>query len=583
VVHAGDASDALYLIKQGVVSLTSAKKRTSAVDGVDAQGTESTQLQVLSHFGAFALTEIDPATGWRVKSGHPQWDRSAVADSAHGPAVLLKLTKEKMLERVGPLEEVVKLNRMISILHNVPLFRELDFHELRQLAISACDVQAEICKGSGEHIIKQGDVGDCMWILRSGTVTVTREVGGQVVVIKDELGEGAYFGESAILNDDVRSASIIATSDCRLTLILRTAVQGLLGSLEGVAAREHRRREREARKALAAQFTLDSLRQLAPLGSGTFGRIYLVEHESQRTFALKQITKHLLISTKQVDHIIYEKEVLLDIDHPFCNQIIAVLRDEAHVYLVLEVALGGELFSRMRQVGALDVNAVRFYSTCVAAALAHLHGRKVVYRDLKPENILLDSDGYPKLIDFGFAKQLKTSPRTWTLCGTPHYLAPEIITSQGHGIPVDWWSFGVLVYEMMTGAPPFNGESELEIYKQITKNRVAYGGKLNAKAKDLISSLLVSDPLQRLGSGKLGDEGVLSHGFLKGAMLSQYLLRTVEAPWLPKIKGETDTSQFEFDTEEFEELAVIDVDDSFRKTAAYQREEARLNSAFEKM
>ena len=315
---------------------------------------------------------------------------------------------------------------------------------------------------------------------------------------------------------------------------------------------------------------------------GTFGRIYLVEHE-QHVYALKQITKHHLISTGQVEHVISEKEVLLNIDHPFCNQIVAVMRDKEHIYMLLDAMLGGELFSRMRQVGALDVNAARFYATCIASALAHLHGRKVVYRDLKPENVLIDELGYPILIDFGFAKELKSSPRTWTLCGTPHYLAPEIITSQGHGVPVDWWSFGVLVYEMMTGAPPFNAEFELDIYKQITKNRVAYGSKLNAKAKDLISSLLVSDPLQRLGSGKLGDEGVVHHGFLKAGMLSQYLQRSADAPWLPKLKDDTDTSHFECDEEEFDELANVDVDEELGNTPAYQRECSRLDGAFEAM
>jgi len=311
--------------------------------------------------------------------------------------------------------------------------------------------------------------------------------------------------------------------------------------------------------------------------------VHLVEHQvsgAKAFYALKQLPKQHIIAMRQVDHILSEKEVLFNIDHPFCNTLIAVMLDEKNVYMLLEVALGGELFSQMRKVGSLQIDAARFYATCIASAIAHLHGRKTVYRDLKPENVLIDELGYPKLIDFGFAKRLD-SPRTWTLCGTPHYLAPEMITSQGHGFAVDWWAFGVLVYEMLVGTPPFNAESELAIYQQIIKNRVTYG-KMNAKAKDLISSLLVTDPLQRLGSGKRADEDVIKHGFLRGGSLSELHQRTIPAPWVPKLKDQKDTTHFDYD-EQSETIELTKADQELLQSAQYRKEEVRLTAAFQRM
>ena len=583
VVSSGDVGDALYLVKQGTVLLTApGAVRASQADGGGTETVEATRLTTPSHFGAFSLTGISPTTGMRPIGGAlPQWDRSVLIESRGAAAVLLKLSRAKFLERIGPLDDAVKLNRLLNTLRAVPIFRELDYYELRQLAESASLPGAIVYKAAGEDIIGQGEVGDCMWMLRRGTVQVTREVGGQTVMIKDKLEAGAYFGEAAILNDEPRSATITATSDVELTRLGRENLTALLGSMEVVAKRELRRREKEAARARASSFTLDALKKTAPLGAGTFGRVYLVEHhlgDKPVMYALKQMPKHHLVASKQVDHIVSEKEVLFNIDHPFCNQIVAVLSDERSVYMLLEAVLGGELFTRIQKVGNLDVNATRFYATGIASALAHLHGRRIVYRDLKPENVLIDELGYPKIIDFGFAKRLD-SPRTWTLCGTPHYLAPEMVTSQGHGFAVDWWSFGVLVYEMLIGTPPFNADSELAIYTLITKNKVHYGHKMNAKAKDLISSLLVTDPLQRLGSGKRADDDVLQHGFLKAAQLPEYLQRSADAPWVPKIKGMHDTSNFEVNEDDFAHEDAFAEDES----PQHKRDLAKLEKHFSSM
>ena len=158
--------------------------------------------------------------------------------------------------------------------------------------------------------------------------------------------------------------------------------------------------------------------------------------------------------------------------------------------MLLELALGGELFSVLREKNRFEEPQSRFYAACVQAAFAYLHDKQIVYRDLKPENLLFDAEGYLKVVDFGFAKHI--IDRTWTLCGTPEYLAPEIITNKGHNLAVDWWAFGILMFEMLVGQPPFCADDPMDIYQKILRNRVAYPSSMSKPAKDLIAKLLIS-------------------------------------------------------------------------------------------
>ena len=197
----------------------------------------------------------------------------------------------------------------------------------------------------------------------------------------------------------------------------------------------------------------------------------------------------------------------------------------------------------LREKNRFDEPQARFYAACVCSAFSYLHDKQIVYRDLKPENCLFDALGYIKVCDFGFAKFV--ADRTWTLCGTPEYLAPEIITNKGHNLAVDWWAFGILIFEMLYGQPPFCADDPMDIYQKILRNRVTYPPSMSKSAKDLISKLLISVPAQRLGSLKRGHRDVSGHAFFKPVDFAQMCRHEVKAPYVPTIKSPTDTSNFD--------------------------------------
>lgn len=185
----------------------------------------------------------------------------------------------------------------------------------------------------------------------------------------------------------------------------------------------------------------------------------------------------------------------------------------------------------------------RFYAAQVCLMFEYLHSKNIIYRDLKPENILIDKSGYLKLTDFGFAKICEG--RTYTLCGTPEYLAPEILLNKGHGKPVDWWTFGVLVYEMIAGIDPFNDEDPMLIYQKILKGKLKFPQSFNSNAKSLVKHLLESDLSKRYGNLKGGVSDIKNHRFFKGLDWDNLVNMKITPPYIPKVSSAGDTSNFQ--------------------------------------
>ncbi|KAI3650464.1 hypothetical protein MP228_003945 [Amoeboaphelidium protococcarum] len=294
---------------------------------------------------------------------------------------------------------------------------------------------------------------------------------------------------------------------------------------------------------LAAAVPLNpyNFQYVSTLGTGTFGRVMLVIHSTQY-YALKILKKSEIIRLKQVEHIKSEKSVLTMLRHPFIVNMMANFQDSRNVYILLEYVPGGDLFSHLRRAGRFSNEVARFYAAEIASAIAYIHSKSIVYRDLKPENLLLDSEGHIKIADFGFAKVVLD--RTWTVCGTPEYLPPEIIQSSGHGKAVDWWSFGVLIYEMINGFPPFLDDSPMGIYQKILDGRIAWTDWIEKDAKDLVKRLL-TDKSKRLGNLRGGSEEVKKHKWFKSIDFSRLEARQIAAPFRPNVQHAGDTRNFD--------------------------------------
>lgn len=279
------------------------------------------------------------------------------------------------------------------------------------------------------------------------------------------------------------------------------------------------------------------------VGTGSFGRVKLVLHTKEnKYYAMKILKKVEIIKLKQVDHILSEVSILNLIDHPFLVRMTGITQNERYLYIVLEYVQGGELFTYLRTVQSLRNEDAIFYSAQVILMFEYLHSKNIVYRDLKPENLLIDAQGYLKLTDFGFAKIIEG--RTYTLCGTPEYLAPEILLQKGHGKPVDWWCLGILIYEMLVGIDPFSDEEPMAVYQNILKGKLKFPSTFDSDAKSLVKHLLVADLGKRYGNLKGGVNDIKEHRWYNNFDWNKLLHKELKAPWIPKIKNEGDTSNY---------------------------------------
>ncbi|KAI4793997.1 Pkinase-domain-containing protein, partial [Aureobasidium sp. EXF-8845] len=257
------------------------------------------------------------------------------------------------------------------------------------------------------------------------------------------------------------------------------------------------------------KYTLTDFTINRTLGTGSFGRVHLVQSKhNQRFYAVKVLKKQQVVKMKQVEHTNDERRMLQKVKHPFLITLWGTFQDSKNLYMVMDFIEGGELFSLLRKSQRFPNPVAKFYAAEVTLALDYLHSMDIIYRDLKPENLLLDRHGHLKITDFGFAKEVPDI--TWTLCGTPDYLAPEVVSSKGYNKSVDWWSLGILIFEMLCGFTPFwDSGSPLKIYENILRGRVKYPPYVHPDAQDLLSKLITHDLTKRLGNLHGGSKDVM--------------------------------------------------------------------------
>jgi serine/threonine protein kinase len=299
------------------------------------------------------------------------------------------------------------------------------------------------------------------------------------------------------------------------------------------------------------------------LGTGSFGRVRIAKNKkTQEYVAIKIMKKMEIIKSKQADHIANEIKILSMIEHPFVIKFGGFTQDEKNLYLDLELINGGELFTYLRGVGRFPIDQARMYIAEIISIFDYLHSKNIIYRDLKPENILIHKSGYLKLTDFGFAKIVEG--RTYTLCGTPEYLAPEIILNKGHGKPVDWWTCGILLYEMIAGIDPFSDDDPMMVYQKILKGKIKFPSGFDSNAKSLIKHLLDQDLTKRYGNLKNGVKDITGHRFFKNFEWNKLLEKDLPPPYVPKVKSNNDISNFsEYPDSENPAVAIEKEEDPF--------------------
>eukprot|EP01060_Flectonema_neradi_P038204 TRINITY_DN7959_c0_g1_i1.p1 TRINITY_DN7959_c0_g1~~TRINITY_DN7959_c0_g1_i1.p1 ORF type:complete len:397 (+),score=71.42 TRINITY_DN7959_c0_g1_i1:115-1191(+) len=283
---------------------------------------------------------------------------------------------------------------------------------------------------------------------------------------------------------------------------------------------------------------------LSKIGEGNYATVLLVKQKSTGDyFAMKILNKSMLVERDEVEHTKTERAVLEKANHPFLVKMRYAFQTAEKLYLVMNFANGGELFSHLKKEKRFTEDRSRFYAAEISLGIQYLHDRDIVYRDLKPENVLLDSEGHIVLTDFGLSKMMRESERTKTFCGTPEYLAPEILLNKGHGKPVDWWAFGTLLFEMIVGIPPFYSTDTKEMYGMILHADLFIPEFVSIQATDLLIKLLARDPKHRLGTGPEGPKEVLNHKFFAPVDWSALYNKKVPPPFTPPVAGPGDVSQ----------------------------------------
>lgn len=293
------------------------------------------------------------------------------------------------------------------------------------------------------------------------------------------------------------------------------------------------------------------------IGSGCYGLVMLVQKKStQRYYAMKILTKSALQKANQLKQARTERKILEMVNHPFITTIYSAFQTPNKLYFLVEYYAGGELFYHLTRAGTFTLNKACFYACEILLALEYLHSLHIIYRDLKPENLMLDAQGHIRLADFGLSCINASHQRHLTVCGTAEYLAPEMLLGLGYGKDADWYAFGCLIFEMLTGLPPFYSEDRRQLYYIVLNHPLKVPDSLSLCSQSLLKGLLQRDPESRLGSRRDGSE-IREHPFFEGQDFDRIYMKEGVVPFSPKIRSSSDTPYVD---SEFLERAPLNSD-----------------------
>lgn len=532
IIKRGDmASDYFYVVDSGQFEVLKANEQQSVAQAVQ---TRARFVGSGGSFGELALLYAAPRAATLVaRSKATVWiiDRKQFRDVLHKSIGVEMLFYVEYLDKCG-------------------IFSSLRDDEKR----AAAEALTEMLFSRGETVFQQGETGDVVYILVEGEVAVVKN-GEKTARIVGHKGSVVIFGELALTSGEPRAASItVLSTRAKMLTLDKATFEMLIGPLADVIERG-RDGMAVVRKVSAAEafggsgrgghiFRKD-LNKIGFLGSGAYGRVDLVEHvPTGKTYALKQMSKGFIVQSRLQESVLSEKTVQHMCDSPFVIKLFESYNGTANLYLLLEVALGGNLYETYNKKQLWGKNpCATFYVAGMTLAFEYLHGKKIVFRDLKPENVLLTEEGRVKLADMGLAKVLKG--RTYTVCGTPDYFAPEVLKGRGHSFAVDWWGLGVMTYELMVGHTPFEAADPYDVYAKVLQGMrvVPFSPMLKLLGvQDFVTALCTESPSERLPMKKGGADNVKTHAWLKNFDWGAMFGMTLAPPYVPVVTSQTDAS-----------------------------------------
>ncbi|OMJ95133.1 hypothetical protein SteCoe_1499 [Stentor coeruleus] len=421
----------------------------------------------------------------------------------------------------GDYGQVTNNNEAMKLLKRVQLFRGLTQAQFSNLVNIVKIIEYE----DEQVIVEQNNPGDCFFLIKTGKVDIIKD--GQVI---RSITKNDYFGERSLLFNNFRSASVIANKKVTCWVMYKDEFLQILNE-------KIRKQLLERIELQDDTIQLNDLAIVKSLGNGMFGNVFLTVHKSKKSlFALKTVDRKKISAYEIEENIMLERKILLQLDHVLIMKLVRTFKDSKRLYFLMEFIRGMDLFDVIRQLDLLKECDARFYIACVFMILEHLHERSIIYRDLKPENMVVDHEGYPKLIDFGTAKFV--NGRTYTIVGTPHYMAPEVITGHGYSLSADYWSVGIMLYEFLFGCVPF-GEEETNpysIYEKVQERRLVYPKWVDNKnhVKEFINQLLSKNPASRIGGNF---DNLKNNPWFIGFNWDKLMSKELKAPYVPKVSN----------------------------------------------
>jgi len=527
VITQGDKGDEFFVIESGKLSI-----QVTVGDGKDKSEVKVGTYGVGNAFGELALI-----------FGSPR----AATITAMTDAKLWKIDRQAYRSVISQLrfqERQEKIAFLRSCEVNGRRFTEVfDAAQIEDLTIA---IKTDMFK-PGDIILREGEKNDTFYIVRSGIIETYRKGFDERVGV---FCKKQAFGIEALLKNSPSTMTHIAASAVSVYYLTKHDFDRMVGGLQdaidgkSVSRVSNRLTKMESRKTLKTSMTTDTryvhdltdLTFFNVLGKGAFGKVKLVQaKETKKVFALKALGKNYIEIKGQKEHVLNEYRLLNEIDHPNIIKIHCAMQDDRYIYFLFDLLPGGELMKHFLRRGKFSEDTTRFYAASVVLAFEEIHTLMIAYRDLKPENMVLDRKGFCILVDFGLAKEIDEG-QTFTFCGTPDYLAPEIIRGTGHDWGVDYWGLGILLFELTYGSAPFYANNQSRRTRKILKgyDYVKPPSDFSGALNSLISSLLVSDQSKRLGRTQNGVQAIKNHRWFAGFDWDGLYERRIPVPIDPK-------------------------------------------------